>query len=501
VRKNLRKTLVIILIVLLLLFLNGLIPANAVFASGNENVIAEYLEKVFEMVKENYNGEITDDELLEGALKGMFNTMDPYTVYFTKNEADSFLTGLGGTFEGIGVAFEKYGDYVVVTKVYKSTPAESSGIIPGDIIVSVDGKSIAGMPVEQVQSLILGKSGTKVVLGIKRTGEKNMLEVEIIRAKIKISPVIYDIRGDIGYIKIESFNSNTDQFLTEALDVMDNKKINKIILDLRNNPGGEVSQAVAAARKFVPEGLITKLDFKSEKIPDQEYYSYLKESKYKLAVLVNGMTASASEILAGAIQDSGAGKLIGTKTFGKAKVQNIVPILTPEAYKKYEQQFGISTVDAYEITAAYGIELKNDEILGWTKMTVGVYITPKGRMIDEKGLNPDITVEDPKLIDNIDINSIEKLSITVKPTLGSVGYDIYNAEKILKILGYEVDDPDTRLDEKTYKAIHEFQRDNGLFPYGVLDFTTQKVLNEKLERIILLNDKQYAKAVEILSAK
>ncbi|HHW48318.1 MAG TPA: S41 family peptidase [Clostridiaceae bacterium] len=474
---------------------------NSAFASGTTNISAEYLERVFEVVKENYNGEITDGELLQGALKGMFNTMDPYTVYFTKDEADTFLSGIGGIYEGIGVSFEKDGDYVVIIDVYKSSPAERSGLVPGDNIVSVDGKSIAGMPVEQVQSMILGKAGTKVVLGIMRAGEKDILEVEIIREQIKINPVIYDIRGDIGYIRIKSINSNTDQFLTEALNEMDDKKIEKIILDLRDNPGGDVSQAVAAARKFVPEGLITKLDYKSEKIPDEVYYSYLKEPKYKLAVLVNGATASAAEILAGAIQDSGAGKLIGTKTFGKAKVQNIMPLLTPEAYKKYELLLGIKTVNAYEIVSVYGIALENEDIIGWAKMTTAVYLTPKGRIIDGKGLKPDITISDPQLIDNIDIKSIQKLSLTVKPTLNSMGYDVYNAEKILKILGYEVDEPDTKLDEKTYKAIYEFQRDSGLFPYGVLDFTTQKALNEKLEQIILSNDRQYAKAVDILNTQ
>jgi len=494
-----KKNAVIILIVLLLSFLAGLIPSNTVLASDKANVNSEYLEKIFEMVKEKYNGQITDEELLQGALKGIFNTMDPYTTYFTNDEADSFLSGIEGVFEGIGVAMEKDGDYVVVIKVYKSSPAESSGVLPGDIIMFVDGKSVARMSVEEVQSLILGKGGTKVVLGIKRAGEKNILNIEMKRAQIKVSPVVYDIRGDIGYIKIESFNSNTDQFLTEALNVMDERKIVKILLDLRDNPGGEVSQAVAVARKFVPQGLITKLDFKSEKIEDEEYYSNLKKPKYKLAVLVNGGTASASEILAGAIQDSGAGKLIGTNTFGKAKVQNFAPILTPEAYKKYQQMLGVNTVDVYEMISDYGIVPEDEEILGWYKMTIGMYLTPNGRMIDGKGLKPDIIAEDPKIIDNIDINSIQKLSMTVKPTLNSAGYDVYNAERILKLLGYEIDEPDTKLDEKTYKAISEFQRENGLYSYGVLDFSTQKAINEKYEQLVLMYDKQYAKAVEILN--
>jgi carboxyl-terminal processing protease len=131
-------------------------------------------------------------------------------------------------------------------------------------------------------------------------------------------------------------------------------------------------------------------------------------------------------------------------------------------------------------------------------MTIGVYYTPNGKMIDGKGIKPDITIKDTETVNGIDLKNILKLSVTVKPGLNDRGIDVYNAEKMLKALGYDVDTPDTLLDEKTFSAISKFQKDSNLYPYGVLDFTTQKALNSAINKTILEHDKQYAKAVEIL---
>lgn len=468
-------------------------------AAENSDLDMDYLKGIMDMIKEKYRGQITDEQLIEGALKGMFNTMDPYTTYYTPEEANSFLSDMGGTYEGIGVMMEKINDYIVVAKVFQSSPAEKAGIIQGDIIVEVDGTSIVGASTDEAGSLIRGTAGTKVILGVIREGNKDIIRIEVTRSKVKINPVSYYIKDDIGYIKLDIFNANTNEFITKALNDMDSNNISKIILDLRNNPGGEVTQAVAVARKLVPEGLITKLDFKSQSMVDVEYYSYLKSPQYKLAVLVNGMSASASEILAGAIQDTGSGKLIGTKTFGKAKVQNLIPILTSDASQKYKDQLGVKLVDGFDLVSVYGIYPKDDEIMGWTKITTGVYYTPKNRMIDEKGLEPDIEIEDTSLVNGIDIRNIQTLTATSKPALNSENLEVYHAEMILKLLGYDVNSPDTKLDEKTFNAIKKFQKDSGLYPYGVMDFTTQKVLNRELDNMILKVDKQYTKAIEVLN--
>lgn len=469
-------------------------------ASDNQNTIdAVYLQNIINMIFEKYNGQITVDQLMQGALKGLFDTMDPYTAFFTPEEADSFLGTIEGTFTGIGISMEPSGDYIMISKVFPGSPAEKSGIIQGDRIIEVDGKNMIGATLEEAVSLIKGEAGTKVKLGIIRNGRTGSLILEITRAVISINPVTYDIVNGIGYLRLDMFSSNTGAYLAQALNEMDKKQITKIILDLRGNPGGEVVQAVEAARNFVPEGVITKLDFKSDQFTDITYESNLKAPKYKLAVLVNGMSASASEIVAGAIQDTRAGTLIGTKTFGKAKVQGLIPVLTPEASARYEQQLGINVVDASELSLLYGIVPEDNEIIGYSKMTIGFYYTPAGRMIDGTGIIPDIAVEDARPVLGIDLAGIQKLTRTYKPGLNDGGTDVLNAEKILKILGYDVDTPDSFLDGKAFRAVKKFQKDVKLFPYGVIDFNTQKALNDALDSIIMKYDKQYAKAVELLN--
>ncbi len=467
--------------------------------TSSENVDLDYLKSIIDMLKEKYNGHISDRELIEGAVKGMFDSLDKYTTFFSLKEANQFLGDINGKYQGIGISIVQDGDYILVTKVFSASPAEKAGIIKGDKIATVDGKSIAGFSSEEAAGLIKGKENTKVNLGIVRTDENNIINIEVERGQIKVNPVEYKIMDDIGYVKIDTFNANTAEYFKKAMKDLDKNNVAKIILDLRNNPGGEVTQSVAVAKYFVPEGLITKLDFKSENVEDIEYYSKLKESKYKLAVLINGMSASASEILAGAIQDTKSGVLIGTKSYGKAKVQNMVPILTPEAYKKYEEQLGKKVVDGYELMKVYNIYPSDDEIIGWSKITTGEYTTPNGRMIDKEGLTPDIAVEDYPLIEKIDINNIQELLKVSKPILDSEGFDVYNAEKILLLSGYDVDTPDLKLDKKTFAAIMKFQEDSGLFPYGVLDYTTQDALNAKLDNLLRVIDEQYAKALEVLT--
>ena len=473
-------------------------PAFAAATSTDERNL-QYFQGIIDLIRDQYKGAFTDEQLVEGAVGGMLNSLDDYTTYYTPKEADTFMGSVTGVFGGIGVAMEINGDYILVSKVFSASPAEKAGIIQGDKIVEANGKSLVKVTTDEAASLIKGEVGTKVRLGILRNGVGNVQYFDVIRDIIKINPVTYEIRDGVGYIKLETFNENTDEYITNALNEMDSENITKIILDLRDNPGGEVIQAVAVARKFIPKGLITKLDYKSEKYSDIIYESYLEKPKYKLAVLVNGMSASASEIVSGAIQDTGVGKLVGTKTFGKAKFQALLPILTPEAFAKYENTLGIKVVSGFDLQMNYGIIPGNNEIAGYTKMTLGLYYTPNGRMIDGTGLVPDVAVEDPKPVSDIYINSLQKLTKTTKPTINSQGVDVYNAEKLLRALGYDVGVPDTTMDEKTASAVKAFQKDAGLFSYGVLDYSTQDALNKSLLELITKYDKQYAEAVKILN--
>lgn len=472
--------------------------ANVVLAAEAQEIDLEYLRSVMEMIKDRYKDSITDEQLIQGALNGMFDTMDKYTDFYPPDEAESFLGSMEGSFGGIGIAMEQVDGRIMVSKVFPASPAFKAGLQPGYCILSVNGTDLNGKTPEQAASLIKGDAGTKVRLKILKQ-DQSQEEVELTRAEIRIDPVTYRIEGDIGYICIETFNANTAAGMENALIKMDSKGIEKIILDLRNNPGGYVDQAVEVARCFVPKGLITRLEFKSELLEDESYYSYLEKPRYKLAVLVNEMSASASEILAGAIQDSGAGTLIGTKTFGKGKVQNLIPILTPEAYEKYSKQLGTKIVDGYELMTRSIIPLEA-EIIGWTKITTGEYVTPKGRRIDGIGLTPDKLVQSD-VVQGKAPQSIIPLSRTVGYTLGAEGMDIYSTECILQLLGYDVGTPDTKLDEKTCAALKIFQKENHLWVNGVLTKSTQLALNVKLEAWIVQNDKQYQAAEKLLRSK
>jgi carboxyl-terminal processing protease len=470
--------------------------APTVMAAGN-TVTGEYLESLIKMAQQEYNFDITEQDLTQGAVKGIFNSMDPYTQFFTTEEALQFMETVGGTYSGIGVVLSQMENYVIVSRVFSSSPAETSGILPGDKIATIDGKDVVGASLDEVSSLIRGEEDSQVIIGVVR--DKSLHNFSVIRKPIKINPINYEIRGDIAYISIDTFNSNTYDYWTDAQNAADEAGVKKIILDLRNNTGGEVNQAIAIARQLVPKGVISTLQFRNPDIKDTVYKSYLEQSPYKVVVLVNGMTASASEILAGAIQDTKSGTLVGTQTFGKARVQSVLPVLSPEGYKKYGQKVG--EVNVYNLKSAEQDKLTDNDVLGWVKITTGMYTTPAGRMIDGKGLTPDETVADPEMRNGIYISSIVKLSQTVKPGLNDEGLDVYNAEKILKLIGYDVDTPDMILDNKTFAAIQKFQAEKGLSAYGVLDFTTQQALNQQYSQVMPEIDLQYGKALQILQAQ
>jgi carboxyl-terminal processing protease len=494
------KRFTVLLLITLLIFQVIAVNAEDQAQTASSSSSLDYLQGVMDMIKDKYKGDISDKQLVEGSIKGMFNTMDPYTTFFTPTETESFMGNINGSYTGIGIAMEMSGDYILVSKVFADSPAEKSGIRQGDKIAEVDGKSIVGKSTEEAAALIMGEEGTSTKLGILRAGSKATLYFNVKRAVIKVNPVVSEIRNGIGYIKLEMFNANTGEFLSKALESMDKNKVTKIVLDLRDNPGGEVNQAIAVARNFVPKGIITTLDFNSSSLPDMVYNSYLEKPKYKLAVLVNGMSASASEIVAGAIQDTKAGTLVGTKTFGKAKVQSILPILTQEAFEKYSKQFGVKLVDGFELQTRYGVVLSDSDIAGYTKITTGLYYTPKGRMIDGAGIVPDVTVADPAA-KTIDAGSINKFTGTAKLKTGSVGDEVLNMEKLLSLLGYTAETPDNVFDANTSAAVKKFQASAGIKKDGIVGPVTRKALNSRLASAVAASkyDPQYLKAVEILS--
>ncbi len=467
------------------------------FAAGTQvNDQTEYLESVRELIRQKYNGQIPEEAMEKATtLKGIFDTLDDYSEFMTQQEFDTFVSSLSGSVEGIGIQtshLEK-DEYVTVIKVFRDTPAWKAGILTGDRIAEVDGEAASGQPPEDVLDKIKGIPGTKVKLGLIRQGSKDLVRVEVTRAKIDIPSVHYEIRGTVGYIQIDFFGENTYDGVDQALKYFDGKNIARVVLDLRNNGGGYLDQAVKVAQRFVPEGLITTLDYKEEGINDITYYSTLKKPRYKLAVLVNEYTASASEILTGAVKDTKAGVVVGTKTFGKAKVQTFTPILSLEAFTSLNSE--TRSADA----SNFIYMLDDTQLAGWGKMTTGLYYTPNGDCIDLKGIEPNVKVANQEPAgSSIPVNQMEPLSLTVKPNLGSKYFDVYTAEYILKLLKYNVDEPDMILDSKTVEAIKEFQKDSKVYSYGVLDYCTQKLLNDRLAAMKAVKDPVYSKAAELI---
>lgn len=479
---------------LALTMLLTLFGGNAFAAETPADTSAQYLQEVRNLINLKYSGAIDEDALHKTTdIKAMFELLDDYSVFYTNDEYSSVVESLGGSVEGVGIGVDYDGKYVRILKVYANSPAQKAGVLMGDKIAQVDGEAVAGKSMENVISKVKGKPGSKVKIGFLRQGVKDIVTLEMERALVDVPCVSYEIRDNIGYIDIETFSNNAYSGVAEALKYFDGRKVTKVVLDLRNNPGGYVDQAVEVAKQFVPKGLITKLDYKDEAIEDMTYYSTLEHPKYTLAVLVNENSASASEILTGAIKDTHAGVIVGNKTFGKAKVQSFFPILSNEAYDRFNKDREVKSVDAFSFPDA----VIND-LLGWGKMTIGLYYTPDGECIDLKGIEPDVKIAEPAAEDYIPVNQVESMTVTVKPALGTEYMDVFYAECVLKLLQYDVDKPDMTLDKKTFEAIKKFQKDNKVYSYGVLDFCTQKLLNGKLASLKASQDAVYAEAVRLM---
>ncbi|WP_077369457.1 S41 family peptidase [Anaerosalibacter sp. Marseille-P3206] len=340
------------------------VPAVSVAETGVQDEYSlGYFHQIMKLIEENYVYDVNQDELLEGALQGLFYNLDEHSEYYTKDELDTLMKDIDGNFVGVGVVIsqEPNGDIEVVTPL-EGSPAEKVGMKSGDKIISIDGKSIKGLTTDEVVQLISGEIGTKVKIGVQRSRNKTPIYLTITRDEIKINPISHKIlKGDIGYINISQFNDNTYENLLPVLKKFDKAGISDIIIDLRDNPGGLLDEVVKVSRKFIPKGPIVHIKHRGK--IEETYYSYLPKTKYKLAVLVNENSASASEIFAGAVQDTKVGTIIGVTSYGKGTVQQIRPLPNGDGMK----------------------------------LTIAEYLTPKKRSINGKGVVPDIEVKENPL--------------------------------------------------------------------------------------------------------
>jgi carboxyl-terminal processing protease len=316
-----------------------------------------------EFLEDYYYKDIDKEKLQEGAIRGMLESLDdPYTVYLSKEEYESFMTHTTGTYEGIGLVVEKGEDgYITVVAPIEDTPSERAGIKSADKIIKVDHKEVYGDKLEQAVSMMKGPEGTKVTLTIVREGVEKPFDVTITREEIRLKTVKSQVVEDnIGYIRISTFDQRTYEDFYQALKNLSKSNVKGLVIDLRNNPGGLLDEVVKIADVLMGKGLIVYTEDRQGN--RKEEMSDAGKLGLPIVVLVDGGSASASEILAGALQDSGTGVLVGTKTFGKALVQMVQ-------------------------------ELKDGSAI---KVTVAQYYTPKGRSIQGEGIEPDYVVELPE---------------------------------------------------------------------------------------------------------
>ena len=364
--------------------------------------LAKNLDIFFSMFRELntfYVDEINPDKIIKTGIDNMLKSLDPYTVYYPESDADEFAFITTGKYGGIGSLVRSNGDYTIVSEIYKGFPADLAGIRPGDLFKKVDGVSLKGMTTDQVSEKLKGTPGTEIIITVERNGKESDYKMK--REKIAIPPVPYYsmLDNETGYIRFTNFTQNSIEDIKKALIDLKTKNPKQIIVDLRGNPGGLLSEAVEIVNLFVGPGLevvSTKgkvkqfdEDFKTTKAPVDE--------KIPLAVLINRSSASASEIVAGAIQDLDRGIIVGQRSYGKGLVQITRPL-------SYNTQLKVTTAKYY-IPSGRCIQARDfshpneDGSVGFIPDSlISEFKTRNGRIVkDGGGIMPDIEVQPESL--------------------------------------------------------------------------------------------------------
>ena len=367
---------ILILLLLVVCIMEGIMLKVFVFSSDDGIARKSKLKQLKTVIDEYYLGEVDEEQLREYSYKGMIAGLeDPYSVYYTKEEYEDVEESSEGIFSGVGIVLTQDMETkaITVVKPMKDGPAQKAGIKAGDILTKVEVEEISSdEDLSSVVSRVKGKEGTKVTLTFSRDGKEK--DYTLTRQEIKNPTVEYEmLENKVGYIKITEFDEVTVEQFDDALSQLENDGMKKLVLDLRDNPGGLLDAVVDIADRILPTGMIVYTEDKNGKKTEYEAKS-AECVEQPIAVLINGNSASASEILAGAIQDYKAGTLVGTTSYGKGIVQNIF-------------QLGDGSA---------------------VKLTIANYYTPKGRNIHKKGIDPDVEVElKESLKDEIEIKKSE----------------------------------------------------------------------------------------------
>ncbi len=350
----------------------ALVSSDRAVGSGGGQAAEDLapLIEIYESLNEQAVDAPDSDALLRGAIDGMLEEVeDPYARYFPAGDFDEFSASLDGTFSGVGLMLEETPEGSVIVSVLEGTPADTAGIAEGERIVSVDGEDVADQPLENIVAKVKGDPGTSVVLGLDG-GDAGARELRITRAEFDVPIVVTEtLDGDVGYIELRQFVDGAGEQVREAVATMMNDGAAGIVLDLRNNPGGLLNEAIGVASVFIEDGAIVSVE---ERGGTSETYEAVDDAfeDVPLVVLVDDHSASASEIVAGAVQDAERGPVVGESTFGKGTVQTIA-----------------------QLSDGSGV-----------KFTTARYSTPSGDSIEGVGVTPDVEVAagDPDETDGLD---------------------------------------------------------------------------------------------------
>ncbi|MBM4762002.1 PDZ domain-containing protein [Bacillus sp. B15-48] len=417
------------------------------------------LYDAYDTLRENYYIEVDKEKLIDGAINGMIESLDdPYSDYMSQEDAKKFHESISASFEGIGAEIQARDGYIVIVSPLKGSPAEKAGLLPEDVILSVDGESIQGMTTTEAVALIRGEKGTKVKLTIKRA-DADPTDVTITRDTIPIETVYGEmIDGEIGQVQITNFSEHTYDELVVVLKDLQDQGMKGLVLDLRQNPGGLLDQALKITSLFVPAGeVIFQVEDKEKNI---EEFSSAGNGPidFPLVVLVDKGSASASEILAGAVSESTGVPLIGQTTFGKGTVQRA------ENFR-----------DGSNI-----------------KLTTDKWLTPNGNWIHQKGIKPDYEVDLPEYASLPFIDPEAELTVSI------ASEQVKSAQTMLQVLGYNPGREDGFFDEKTSEAVKQFQKDRELEVTGVLTGSSTLELMSAVRNKMIEDDPQMKKAIEVL---
>lgn len=426
--------------------------------------LEQYLQQY---IIQYFKDEVTPEKLNEAKLKGMFDSLDPYSNYYNPTEFKSLMEGLSGTFVGIGVHIEESDKYIRITKPIAGSPAQKAGIETGDVIYKVDGKDIGGMAIENVMKLIKGEEGTTVKITVWKASTKKEVTYAMQRAVIHLDVVNSKmLPGNVGYIHLTEFSEDSATEVVKAVSQLSGAK--SLVLDLRDNPGGYLSQAIAIADFFLPKGSeIMSIDYKAE--ADEVIKDEQNGYTLPVVLLVNKNSASASEIVAAALQKNGRAKVVGANSYGKGTVQDI-------------------------------LNLPNGD---GVKLTVAEYKGPANMKINGVGVKPDFEVvqNDPALAEPF--KNLSPMLETRVYKAGEAGLNVFGAQQRLNLIQKSGLKLSAIMDNNTVNAIKAYQKANKLVQNGQLDSFTKKSLDEKTQQLYnqITSDKQLEKALEILKSQ